>query len=336
MMNRKEFLKIGGLTVGSLLLGNRMIEQGVFDYNPVSGFSSNKNLTIDGAIELYRQLDKVADHIEDIVPPGPSDLDAMYALMYEVVPYFQHEGIQAATLRRRSSSGYAIVTQQAPVYPDIQMYAYPGTVNFHLLGQANCHETTEHTVSLNLRYFNPWSTLYAKSSVITTLVHELAHMQKASCDLQSADNESATQIVTCEVLAAATRTQSQWAFPAFVGLVSGFVSSFIMLYFVEQNDLEGYFDVMKLRADHAFQEGTLAKSIDYWKDNIRELKYILREYGAKPYIYLAEAMSAEDVKTRKFSIPNASGTVLMDDTKWVLANVHKLARAYTELLADYA
>ena len=335
-MNRRDFLKLGLLGGASLVTGRGVISafrEGQFDRNFIADFTSGALSTRSGALELYKALDRILDRLEPLVPDAPTTLEQATVMMYEIVPYFQYEGIQDPYIELRQNGQLIGAIAQKPDYPDIQMMVQEGGANFHVLGKAACYQQEGETIWLNVRYFNPWSPMHTKVSFVWVLVHELAHAQDASCDHDNKDLESATQMATCEVLAAMSRHRNPIAFPAFLSLVHGFVGSYLQLSYMDSNDWDSYErDVVLPTANNEWQKASYAKSKAFWENNQGELHRILQDYGAKPYTFLSEAMASPLWVTRDLGMPNRSKKIRMDDTAWVLGHMEALARDYEELL----
>jgi hypothetical protein len=350
-LSRREFMKMAGIGLGAMIVG-KSFEDGKFDPKLINIFQDtaprpkdypeyyiwpeNTAFTREGASRFYLALDKVGDKLKKIAPEPPTSVQGLQLFAVEAVPYFIYEDIRSSTIIERHETGAIIRRPQTEIWPQIGGEVYPSSSNFHIAGQAHCYDATNPNLTVNYRYFNPFSPWHKKAAVIATLVHELGHTQDASCDRESGDMETATQIAAVEVLAAMTRHGNKYTMLPLIGMLQEFTGSYLLLDYILNDGSDGIDlykeEILSKAADTKFNIASFEKSMTFWKKDLRTLEYILREYGAKPYAYLVEAMSRESSVTRRLPVPNMTKTIRMDDTKYFISNLHALARDYEELL----
>jgi hypothetical protein len=296
-------------------------------------------LTTEGATAICLYVDSLADAIEHLFPPPPRTLEQAKALVLEVAPFAVYERILPETyydtenrMRRRSIE----------VLPDIELLRYGGDSSFHLLGTAECFDLEEPVFNLNIRYYNPYSSLYNREEgQVATIIHELMHMQgictnSSRGDEYNRDVESATQIATIEVLAAMTRNKNRFGLLPFLRELEGYAADVILLDAINNDNINFYKEtILKPIANDSYRLASFEKSMEHWYETYA-LKFRLREivddYGVKPYKYLVEALNSDDYMTRKLPFPNPQKVIAMNDAAYVMDHVVDLVRDYPAIL----
>lgn len=216
-LNRREFFKIAGYGLAGLAAGEaaRRVELSpdiMWLFQKTRRYGTEERvpaLSRWGALVLLRRLDEAADRIEKSAPEPPQTIEEARTLAQEIIPYFLYEGIRANE-KIVDYGSFRMTAPQHEVIPEsIEAEYFGGERVFHVLGKAWCVDEKEAKIWLNSRYYNPYSSLFNRQAQITTLVHELGHVQ-GICKMNPL-TEPATEVATTEVLAAMTRHGNKYA-----------------------------------------------------------------------------------------------------------------------------
>lgn len=337
-LSRRDFLVKGGRIVASAMgatalgvgLGEREYLRKEFAPSPLEMLQGNESLTVKGALRFAERMDKLADKIEGITPEFPVGSSTLGMWNLEIAPYFVYEGIVGEDCPKGDQPYFTFACS-----PPTETYAkviflqnYFRTAAFHVGGRASC---SEGSMSINVRYANPVSPKYQSAAILGVMVHEMAHIN-GICgpgDLM----EPAAQCATVEVLAAMTRHKNKYTLVPFLKEMQGFAEDFAYSKLLDAGEGDKFRKHLERTADSAFNLAGYAKSRDFWKNDMEQLKYILRAYGKVPYLLMVGAMRNPDYKTLAIdNIPNRTHRIEMNDTAYVLEHAEELVKDYPKIL----
>lgn len=225
----------------------------------------NNDAQYDDFVDMATRIDAILDESDRDVE-GVHGPKSMNNWIQETVPFFVYEGM----------SYYM-------VYPDIAKFTYYDVAqrHVHLLGTANCFADD---LDLNARFTNPVSPMYNDPSSISTLVHELAHVQGICFSTQRLNHESSAQLATMEVLAAmANRGNADALYVLLDELRYMFVTG-ARIAAEEEGRGDEYRDLVEgVYGDDPLMIARIDKSLRYWQDTDLERFYeIVRLYNYEP------------------------------------------------------
>lgn len=332
-LTRRGFLKFtAGVGVG--LLADRLLPQRLDLPQPqpldvLSYYNKEGKLlppTKGEAVSFALRLSDLEEKIVPFTPEPPDTIEEVRTMALEILPYFFYEKIY------QGEQSQIFFLKEDYIKPlEIVQEEYRGYRNFHVLGSAECFKKDKGELFLNSRFFNPYSPWFRKSSVISTLVHELAHFQEI-CQPDEL-TETATQLATVEVLAAMTRHGNKYTFLPFLDEVQGFAESFALFQALKEGNLDWYKRQYLARLPNPdWRMARFEKSMDFWRGRgIGNLIEILEKYGSVPYILLREAMNDEYALTGALPISNVNKRIEMNDTKYVLGHANQLVEGFKNL-----
>lgn len=315
------FVFVGGLLA---LLVSYPVERARRETTPLGLLLRPQAEGMLGSLTIAETLDRYGDEVSGLAPEIERAESALTAFALEIVPFFQYEDITPATH-----------------LPPVRMLWYPADRNFHTAGS---YLTLLDTVTINLRFFNPFAPRWYHSvGVLSVLVHELGHSQgvlpKAGIQDPAeavALMEATNQLATLEVLAAMTRDGNVYALPAFIREMQGFAADYGWSIALEAGREKTYTAYVERVANTAYGIASYHRAVAHWADDLDQLKHILKAYGRMPYTLLVEALRDPDYLTRELPyLPNESHRLKMDDTAYVLEHLDELVRDYAELLQTY-
>ncbi len=285
-------------------------------------YNEDVALTFEGAMAISEEIDRIADQLE--APAGPPETSDLFALSAEIVPYFYYDGI----------------VEGKEKFPFLAHTFLAGQRNFHVAGS---YSLLNGSIVINWRFINPYSAWYRRPNAYATLVHELGHAQGINLVVQDDqgrfkihdDTEPANQLATLEVLAALSRSNTAWAYPAFLRELQGFADDFAFSCALRENRMDEYRAYIgRIGNNGVFSEAAFERAMDYWKDDMDTLKYILRAYGERPYVLLVGALGQKTLLTQQLDpVPNWWHRIWMNDTGWIIDNMERLSGDYPALLA---
>jgi len=212
-LSRRALIKRGGYVVavaGGVLLSADVIRQ--------TQAQEPSPLSKEYAAQLSRRLYQAA---EAIAPrqPDVATIQQVTAFEQEYVPHLASDGlVKDANLQ----------------FPTISLIDYLPTAGsigvFHILGEADCRDPKT-PITLNERLFTPYSPWRERQDtglVIATVAHELAHANQVSCMPFDPLTETATQMVSMNILAGMVMEGNTVALPGFLNQMGEFADDYVL------------------------------------------------------------------------------------------------------------
>lgn len=234
---------------------------------------------IDAQIDSFPPYRYETETIESWVQTGPV---MPWEWAAEIIPYFTEE---------------KIVT--IPVIPDEIDYYWFGPAQIYLLGQAACEPGQPGGwVALNLRYINPYSVWYGEVSYLSTLIHELGHIQgEGLCEGDTATVESTTQLVTLEVAAAMTNHGNLAALPTLLDDLRAMGLSTLQYYasWGSDQDMAEFMDFRNEILSRPSEIAERSKYWRYWEEHISEFRALRLRYARIPFESVVAGLAAGEI-----------------------------------------
>lgn len=199
-LTRRAFLIGGGLAAGGLLLSQLSSQGQERYYDPILKIDSDRDptkLNYEELKQFGRRMDRMYDRLPENKTPF-TKLD-MQEWAIETLPLFEYNGFVEQTR-----------------IPDVDFAAWlDGNSHMHIAGRSDCNRFAV----ISLRYANPHSAWSGSDSPVSTLVHELAHVQQdGACAVNpSEDTESTAQVMMMEVLASLANRRNEQVVRPLVG-----------------------------------------------------------------------------------------------------------------------
>jgi hypothetical protein len=228
------------------------------------------------------ELDRLYETIDDEYKVGITNQYEMETWMREIVPYFEYEGMVIEGLAK---------------YPDVIEFEYyqDGQSHNHVLGRTHC---INNEMSLNARYANPYSSLYDDVGSLSTLIHELAHIQGICYRQDHPDkinSESSANLVTFEILAAMANKGNKYALTTLVDDLRG-LSLSSAWYVARAEGLEEQYDKLLATVnDDPFEMAKSEKSQRRWESDPERLTEILHDYSYVPLVTILDGFNEGEI-----------------------------------------
>ncbi len=182
-----------------------------------------------------------------------------------IVPYFSYENINSV-----------------PDYPQLILFV-PMTAesSFHLGGQTNCSDKI--IINEKFAMLDSWKGM----DLLSTLVHELAHVQKGVFCGDRANSETMTQVATVEVLAGMCNHGVELSCDSFWNEFGDMAEQSIRTRWMARYKSDIPWQIFEdTFIRDAKEKEYSAKSTRHWfQDEVHKsrLEYIIEEYGSAPY-----------------------------------------------------
>lgn len=262
-LDRRTVLKAGLATVGSLFLSPEVR----------ADHETSEDITLEQSLAFAKRFDRLKDRLSPEWEVNIQTQEQMNNWIQEIVPFFEYEGITDPKQDVGEMGGL--------VYPEIAEFDYyeDGLRHNHVLGTTQIFGDE---MDLNARYSNPVSPFYERGDSLSTLIHELAHIQGIKSDGTRVNSESSAQLATLEIMSAMFLRGNEkvldnllddlrymfYASAKYIGIRDG----------REQEVLDARDDIFPNEYDQAQMD----KSDRFWKDDPDRLYEILHDYNYTP------------------------------------------------------
>lgn len=241
-------------------------------------------LTLASALAFAAELDAANDLLPLWEPPTTlHSHKAVVRWEREIVPYFATEGIADA---------------DALVYPDVKFVNYEKPVEiFHLLGTSSL---LGGDITLNARYTQRVSTLYANPNGLITLIHELCHAQGIMMPyrgweqfgIQPYDVETSAQLCALETAAAMVTSGNRAVLASLLYELEDMSLGAAQYLAMRDDQLDVYHEAIAGFLD-PWQQARLDRSERYWQQDPKQLQEILQSYYYQPVALILAARAQQ-------------------------------------------
>jgi ABC-type cobalt transport system substrate-binding protein len=241
--------------------------------------------------DLAIRIDKVLDN-SDLQVGALHTQEDIQNWIRETVPFFVYEGI----------------TYHAwPVESVTFEYYEEGLArnHIHLLGRANCF-TGE--ITMNKRFINPVSPMYDDASTaISTLIHEVAHIQGICFSGGRIHSEAMTQLAMLEVMAAMANRGNVEALYIFLDeLRYMLVTGALIAAREEGKDHQEL--VQAVYGDNPLMIARLEKAQRYWESDRERYEEIVEWYNYSPMYEVLANLHTGEIRGLMFPINHYCGS----------------------------
>ena len=223
------------------------------------------------------------DSYYDKLPQTGVELDEENMLYYmaEILPHFEKQGIvHSAVLPRTFDHKHWLDDKK----------------HFGIRGRANCMTGD---MQLNGRYENPKSPWHDSDRQLTTLVHELTHIQGVCGGGTSAFVESSTQVITAEIMAALVNEGNKDFVRPLVGHLRTIALGATHYTAFKENRMDDFHTLLhNLRDSHAAES---AWHLGDGENPTANDLYVLQAYYSIPFNRITEGL--RDGKARGVMLP---------------------------------
>ena len=244
---------------------------------------------------MARKVDKILDREQAKEKLTITQEDLQNHWPQEIAPYFEYE----------------MLTNGEAKPPVVKFFSETDAFrNFHVMGYTFTFDE-DGDVFLNGRFGNPVSPKFEGISILATLIHETAHIQKGDF-MAGEDAEKNAQLATLEVLAAMSNAGNKYARQALLDELRDIYTGVALHKAIKSGDLKSY---EKLVFDLTGKKS--GRQIRQWQNRgLKKLVQILEAYDVSVY---------EDMQDYQF-IAKAEGdksprVFLMDDLKEFIENL---------------